>query len=251
MIRNRTGSIALLCLVFTMILAACGGAPAATPTAAPAAAAPTAAAPAAADADHVPRPPSRPPRRPPSRPPRRPRRADRRPAAAPAAGATLNGVTLPADAAPADQQVYVVALRQHRRLHDDRFLRVGLQARRRGHRHALRPAGAPGQELQDPARRRHQVGGRLDRPGLDVPPRPEPDVVGRHAGDRRRLRGDLPLRRRSEARLGLHLVLRRRDQELGRCRRRQGAGRSARRQGGRRAHLAGRRPRRPRPTCRR
>ena len=37
MIRNRTGSIALLCLVFTMILAACGGAPAATPTTAPAA----------------------------------------------------------------------------------------------------------------------------------------------------------------------------------------------------------------------
>src|SRR5215208_4793032 len=84
MIRNRTGSIALLCLVFTMILAACGGAPAATPTAAPAAAAPTAA-PAAAPAAE-------------------PTAA---PAAEPAGGATLNGITLPDDAAPADQQVYV------------------------------------------------------------------------------------------------------------------------------------------------
>jgi ABC-type oligopeptide transport system substrate-binding subunit len=90
MIRNRTFSIAILCLVFTMILAACGGAPAATPTTAPAAAEPTAApagaaptaAPAAAEATAA-------------------------PAAEPAAGATLNGITLPADAAPPDQQVYV------------------------------------------------------------------------------------------------------------------------------------------------
>src|SRR5215216_456439 len=37
MIRNRTWSLMLLCLVFTMILAACGGAPAATPSTAPAA----------------------------------------------------------------------------------------------------------------------------------------------------------------------------------------------------------------------
>src|SRR5215212_612942 len=102
MIRNRTGSIALLCLVFTMILAACGGAPAATPTTAPAAAAPTAAAPAAAEPTAAPA----------------AAEATAAPAAAepttapaavePVAGATLNGVTLPDDAAPADQQVYVV-----------------------------------------------------------------------------------------------------------------------------------------------
>src|SRR6476619_5514537 len=88
MIRNRTGSIALLCLVFAMILAACGGAPAATPTTAPAAAEPTTA-PAAA---------------PTAAPAAEPTAAA---AASPSAGGTLNGVTLPADAAPADQQVYV------------------------------------------------------------------------------------------------------------------------------------------------
>src|SRR5215203_1347200 len=89
MIRNRTWSLTLFCLVFTMILAACGGAPAATPTTAPAATAPTAAA--AAE--------------PTAAPAAEPTAA---PAAEPAAGATLNGITLPDDAAPADQQVYVV-----------------------------------------------------------------------------------------------------------------------------------------------
>ena len=90
--RNRTWSIATLLAMFALVLAACGGAPAAptgqattapaagapaAPTAAPAVAAPTAA-PAAA------------------------------PTAAPAAGQTINGVTLPPDAAPPDQQVYIV-----------------------------------------------------------------------------------------------------------------------------------------------
>ena len=67
--------IAAALLVLTMLLAACGGAatpPASAPTAAPAAEAPTAA-----------------------------------PAAEPGAGATMNGVTLPADAAPPEQQVFV------------------------------------------------------------------------------------------------------------------------------------------------
>ena len=99
MIRNRTWSITILCLVFTMILAACGGAPAATPTAAPGAAAPTAApaaeAPTAAPAAEAPT--AAPAAEAPTA----------APAAEPAAGATLNGVTLPADAAPADQQVYI------------------------------------------------------------------------------------------------------------------------------------------------
>src|SRR5688500_699333 len=114
----------LLSVAFTMILAACGGAPAATPTSAPAAAgataapaaagataapaaAPTAApapadataAPAAADATAAPA----------AEPTAAPAAADATaaPAAEPAAGATLNGITLPDDAAPADQQVYV------------------------------------------------------------------------------------------------------------------------------------------------
>jgi ABC-type transport system substrate-binding protein len=72
------------------LLAACGGAPAAqppaeAPTAAPAAAAPTAA-PAAAEATAAP--------------------AAAAPTAAPAAGGIMNGVTLPADAATPDFQVY-------------------------------------------------------------------------------------------------------------------------------------------------
>ena len=106
MIRNRTGSIALLCLVFTMILAACGGAPAATPTTAPAAPAaeptksladlPTRVA--VSEATAVPA----------AEPTKAPEPTAAPAAAEPAAGATLNGVTLPADAAPADQQVYVV-----------------------------------------------------------------------------------------------------------------------------------------------
>jgi ABC-type oligopeptide transport system substrate-binding subunit len=101
MSHNRAWSIAILCLAFTVILAACGGAPAAAPTAAPAAPAaeptksvadvptavsisqPTVAAPAAAE----------------------PTAAAAEPAAS---GETLNGVALPADAAPADQQVFVV-----------------------------------------------------------------------------------------------------------------------------------------------
>src|SRR4051812_12482779 len=99
MIRNRTWSLTLLCLVFTMILAACGGAPAATPTTAPAATAPTAA-PAAAEPTAAPA-----AAEPTAAPAAEPTAA---PAAEPAAGATPNGITLPDDAAPADQQVYVV-----------------------------------------------------------------------------------------------------------------------------------------------
>lgn len=72
-------------LLFSLVLAACGGsAPATTvPTTAPAATQPTAAAPAAAEPTAA-------------------------PAAEPATGGTLNGVTLPADAAPPEQQVYIV-----------------------------------------------------------------------------------------------------------------------------------------------
>jgi ABC-type oligopeptide transport system substrate-binding subunit len=83
----------LLLTTLALVLAACGGTaptPASQPTAAPAAGAPTAApaagAPTAAPAAEAPT----------AAP------------AEPAAGGTLNGVTLPADAAPADQQVYVV-----------------------------------------------------------------------------------------------------------------------------------------------
>ncbi|MEO7910269.1 MAG: ABC transporter substrate-binding protein, partial [Roseiflexaceae bacterium] len=97
MIRNRTWSLTLLCLVFTMILAACGGAPAATPTTAPAAAGATAA-PAAADATAAPAA---------AEPTAAPAAAEPTAAAEPVAGATLNGITLPDDAAPADQQVLV------------------------------------------------------------------------------------------------------------------------------------------------
>lgn len=72
-------------LLFSLVLAACGSsAPATTvPTTAPAATQPTAAAPAAAEPTAA-------------------------PAAEPATGGTLNGVTLPADAAPPEQQVYIV-----------------------------------------------------------------------------------------------------------------------------------------------
>lgn len=72
-------------LLFSLVLAACGGsAPATTvPTTAPAATQPTAAAPAAAEPTAA-------------------------PAAEPATGGTLNGVPLPADAAPPEQQVYIV-----------------------------------------------------------------------------------------------------------------------------------------------
>ena len=95
-------TIAILCLVFTVILAACGGAPAAAPTAAPPrpAAAPTRsfAVPTAVPISQPTKPVAQPPAAP-SRP---------RPPSRQGAGQTLNGVTLPADAAPADQQVYVV-----------------------------------------------------------------------------------------------------------------------------------------------
>src|SRR5215211_3992899 len=72
---SRVSSLVLLFVIVATLLAACGGtapAPAGQATSAPAAAAPTAA-----------------------------------PAAGPSAGGILNGVTLPADAAPPEQQVYV------------------------------------------------------------------------------------------------------------------------------------------------
>lgn len=89
--RKRTWSMFALLTVFAVVLVACGGgsAPASQPTAAPAAPAasePTAA-PAAADPTAAPA---------------------AEPAAEPTGNGTLNGVTLPPDAAPADQQVYVV-----------------------------------------------------------------------------------------------------------------------------------------------
>jgi ABC-type oligopeptide transport system substrate-binding subunit len=91
--RSRVSSLVLLFVIVAALLAACGGtapapagqaatAPAAAePTAAPAAAEPTAA-PAAAEPTAA-------------------------PAAEPATGGILNGVTLPADAAPPEQQVYI------------------------------------------------------------------------------------------------------------------------------------------------
>src|SRR5205809_5691 len=92
MSRNRMWSITLLLGMLAFVLAACGGTapvPASQPTSAPAAGAPTtAAAPAPTTA-----------------PAAEPTAA---PAEQPAAGGILNGVTLPADAAPPDQQVYVV-----------------------------------------------------------------------------------------------------------------------------------------------
>jgi oligopeptide transport system substrate-binding protein len=104
MIRNRTWSIAILCLVFTMILAACGGAPAATPTAAPAA---PAAEPTKSLADLPTRVAVSQATAVPAAEPTKAPEPTAAPAAEPAAGATLNGITLPADAAPADQQVFV------------------------------------------------------------------------------------------------------------------------------------------------
>jgi ABC-type oligopeptide transport system substrate-binding subunit len=102
MSRNRTWSIVLLLVALTVILAACGGAPAAAPTAAPAepAAAPTRSVADVPTAVSISQPTAVP-------------AATAAPApttaAEPAAsGQTLNGVTLPADAAPADQQVFVV-----------------------------------------------------------------------------------------------------------------------------------------------
>ena len=91
---SRFAPAFVLLLLLSLLLAACGGgapatakptaasAPAAGATAAAPAAEPTAAAPAS--------------------------EATAAPAAEPAAGATMNGVTLPADAAPPEQQVFVV-----------------------------------------------------------------------------------------------------------------------------------------------
>src|SRR5581483_2530595 len=98
--RPRFFSLVLLFVIVAGLLAACGGsapapasqptaAPAAEPTTAPAAAAPTAA-PAAAE--------------PTAAPAAEPTAA---PAAEPASGQTLNGITLPADAAPPEQQVLI------------------------------------------------------------------------------------------------------------------------------------------------
>ncbi|MFL5805754.1 MAG: peptide ABC transporter substrate-binding protein [Roseiflexaceae bacterium] len=101
MYRNRIWSIALLLVMLALVLSACGGTaptPASPPTSAPAAAQPTAA-PAAAQ------PTSAPAAEPTAAPAAEPTAV---PAAEPAAGGTLNGVTLPDDAAPPDQQVYVV-----------------------------------------------------------------------------------------------------------------------------------------------
>src|SRR6476659_9338797 len=90
--RNRMWSITMLLAMLAFVLSACGGTaptPASQPTTAPAAGAPTtaaAAAPTSAPAAAAP---------------------TSAPAEQPAAGGTLNGVTLPADAAPPDQQVLV------------------------------------------------------------------------------------------------------------------------------------------------
>ena len=185
MSRTRTWPVAFLAI--SLLLSACGSdvatpspVPAGAPTAATGGAAPTATTGSAAAA----------------------------PTAATGGGSpgTLNGVTLPADAAPADQQVRI----HYDNTADFTTLDFCESVYKRGAAVTdcpLRLPGAPRQELQGPTRRRHQVGGRLHRPGLDVPPRPEPDVVGRHPRDRRRLRRHAPLWRRSQARLGLHLVL--------------------------------------------
>ncbi|HEU5100866.1 MAG TPA: peptide ABC transporter substrate-binding protein [Roseiflexaceae bacterium] len=102
MSRNRTWSIAILLLVFSVILAACGGAPATAPTAAPAA-------PAAEPTRSVADVPTAVPISQPTAVPAATAAPAPTTAAEPgAAGGTLNGVTLPADAAPADQQVFVV-----------------------------------------------------------------------------------------------------------------------------------------------
>src|SRR5262245_37215877 len=106
--RSRIWSISLLFAVFAMILAACGGAPAAAPTAAPAVA-PTAAPAPTKSLAEVPTPVSA--AEPTKRPAAEPTAAPAEPTAAPApaaSGQTINGITLPADAAPPDQQVFVV-----------------------------------------------------------------------------------------------------------------------------------------------
>jgi ABC-type oligopeptide transport system substrate-binding subunit len=95
---HRTWSIALLATALTVILAACGGAPVAAPTTAPAAAEPTKAVGSGPTAVPISLPTQ-------AAAPAQPTAAAAEPAAS---GDTLNGVTLPADAAPADQQVFVV-----------------------------------------------------------------------------------------------------------------------------------------------
>jgi len=90
--RSRVSSLVLLFVIMAALLAACGGAapaPTGQATTAPAAAAPTTAA-GAPEATAAPA--------------AEPTAA---PAAEPAAGGILNGVTLPDDAAPADQQVFI------------------------------------------------------------------------------------------------------------------------------------------------
>lgn len=89
--KQRFWSIMCLLMVSAVILAACGGAPAATSTPAaqqPAAEQPATGASADASADTP--------------------AATSAPAAESSSGGTINGVTLPADAAPPEQQVYVV-----------------------------------------------------------------------------------------------------------------------------------------------
>jgi peptide/nickel transport system substrate-binding protein/oligopeptide transport system substrate-binding protein len=95
MSHNRIWSIAFLCVVFAVILAACGGAPAAAPTAG-SAEAPTKSVADVPTAVSISQPTQAAPAPEPTQ------------AAEPAAaGQTINGVTLPPDAAPPEQQVYI------------------------------------------------------------------------------------------------------------------------------------------------
>ncbi len=125
MSRNRLWSIVVLVCVAMLALAACGGTAPAPSGQAPSTsnenAAPTGAAGEAAAA---------------------PTSAASDTGSAAAANGTLNGVTLPDDAAPADQQVYVVHYDNTADFTTVDFYEFSLQAWRRNHRRSVRPAGA-------------------------------------------------------------------------------------------------------------
>ena len=121
-----------------------------------------------------------------------------------------------------DRPVLRAGVRLHRRqLQGDGLLRDRLLPRAAGRpvQHPARPARP---QLQDPARRGHQLGTVRRQAELDLHPQARDHVVRRQRTHGRGLRRDDALLRGSQARLGLQLVLVRRHQELHRGRRGQG-----------------------------
>ena len=135
---------------------------------------------------------------------------------------------------PPDQQVYVVPNQPNLDKTPDFYESVYERTSRRLVRYLFRSTGPAQPRLRDHPGRRAGVERQRRRHGLDLQARSGADVERRQPGHRQRLGGDIPLRRGSGSRLGLHLVLPGRHEGVGRGDRRGDPARGARRAPGRR-----------------